>query len=252
MRKHFWLSEEQFARLQPLLPTDTRGVPRVDDRRVISGIVPCLAERVSVARCAVCLWPPQDAVQSVRALGTQGGLGAGVRRVGRGRRAARGADVGCDARQGPSIGRRRKRGAQRQAIGRSRGGRTTKIHVAVDEAGRPRRLILGPGHRGDGLVGPALVAELRRCAAWPTPLMTVMHSAPCSSAGAVSRLSPTTRRANANIPSTLSPTGSAMSSNAPSVASRIGAASPPATINSRKTIWPRSPWLPLSPIGYES
>jgi transposase len=35
----FWLSEEQFARLAPLLPTDTRGVARVDDRRVISGIV---------------------------------------------------------------------------------------------------------------------------------------------------------------------------------------------------------------------
>lgn len=38
-RDHFWLSEEQFARLEPLLPTDTRGKPRVDDRRVISGIV---------------------------------------------------------------------------------------------------------------------------------------------------------------------------------------------------------------------
>ena len=35
----FWLSDRQFARLRPLLPTDTRGVPRVDDRRVISGIV---------------------------------------------------------------------------------------------------------------------------------------------------------------------------------------------------------------------
>ena len=35
----FWLSEEQFARLRSLLPSDTRGVPRVDDRRVISGIV---------------------------------------------------------------------------------------------------------------------------------------------------------------------------------------------------------------------
>ena len=35
----FWLSEEQFGRLAPHLPTDTRGVPRVDDRRVISGIV---------------------------------------------------------------------------------------------------------------------------------------------------------------------------------------------------------------------
>ena len=36
---YFWLSEVEFARLEPLLPTDTRGVPRVDDRRVISGIV---------------------------------------------------------------------------------------------------------------------------------------------------------------------------------------------------------------------
>ena len=39
MADQFWLSEAQFARLRPLLPTDTRGVPRVDDRRVISGIV---------------------------------------------------------------------------------------------------------------------------------------------------------------------------------------------------------------------
>ena len=39
MPNHFWLSDEQFARLQPLLPTKVRGVPRVDDRRVISGII---------------------------------------------------------------------------------------------------------------------------------------------------------------------------------------------------------------------
>jgi transposase len=38
-RNCFWLTKEQFARLRPLLPTDTRGKPRVDDRRVISGIV---------------------------------------------------------------------------------------------------------------------------------------------------------------------------------------------------------------------
>lgn len=36
---YFGLSDQQFARLQPLLPTDTRGKPRVDDRRVIRGIV---------------------------------------------------------------------------------------------------------------------------------------------------------------------------------------------------------------------
>lgn len=35
----FWLSDDQFGRLRPLLPNKPRGVPRVDDRRVISGIV---------------------------------------------------------------------------------------------------------------------------------------------------------------------------------------------------------------------
>jgi transposase len=38
----FWLNEVQFAKIAPLLPTDTRGKPRVDDRRVISGIVQVL------------------------------------------------------------------------------------------------------------------------------------------------------------------------------------------------------------------
>ena len=36
---HFWLSDAQFARIQPLLPNKVRGVPRVDDRRIISGII---------------------------------------------------------------------------------------------------------------------------------------------------------------------------------------------------------------------
>ena len=36
---HFWLTDKQFARLRPLLPNKPRGVPRVDDSRVISGII---------------------------------------------------------------------------------------------------------------------------------------------------------------------------------------------------------------------
>jgi len=35
----FWLTDAQFAKIAPHLPTDTRGKARVDDRRVISGIV---------------------------------------------------------------------------------------------------------------------------------------------------------------------------------------------------------------------
>ena len=35
----FWLTDEQFSKIAPHLPTDTRGKARADDRRVISGIV---------------------------------------------------------------------------------------------------------------------------------------------------------------------------------------------------------------------
>ena len=35
----FWLSDEQWKRIEPHLPTDVRGVERAEDRRVISGIV---------------------------------------------------------------------------------------------------------------------------------------------------------------------------------------------------------------------
>jgi transposase len=42
MAQGFWLSDAQGARLAPLLPNKPRGVPRVDDRRVISGIIVAL------------------------------------------------------------------------------------------------------------------------------------------------------------------------------------------------------------------
>src|SRR5450432_1663564 len=35
----FWLTDTQFSKIERHLPTDTRGKARVDDRRVISGIV---------------------------------------------------------------------------------------------------------------------------------------------------------------------------------------------------------------------
>jgi len=38
MLDHFWLSEEQLARIESYFPL-SHGVPRVDDRKVVSGIV---------------------------------------------------------------------------------------------------------------------------------------------------------------------------------------------------------------------
>lgn len=44
-----------------------------------------------------------------------------------------------------------------QAIGRSRGGRTTTIHALTDETGRPRAFLLAPGNLHDVTAAPDLI-----------------------------------------------------------------------------------------------
>jgi transposase len=51
-----------------------------------------------------------------------------------------------------SGGKRRKREELAQDIGRSRGGRTSKIHAVVDQDGRPRNFIIKGGQVYDSKV----------------------------------------------------------------------------------------------------
>lgn len=53
-RNLFWLSDEQWDRIEPYLPKDVRGKARVDDRRVISGIL-----HVLKSGCRWCDCPPE-------------------------------------------------------------------------------------------------------------------------------------------------------------------------------------------------
>jgi transposase len=50
----FWPSDGQWERIEPRLPRDVRGVERVDDRRVISGILYVLK-----SGCRWCDCPPE-------------------------------------------------------------------------------------------------------------------------------------------------------------------------------------------------
>lgn len=61
------------------------------------------------------------------------------------------------AHQGASLGRRRKRGAYLQALGQSRGGKTSKLHALSDERGRPRVLLLTAGNINDISVARTLL-----------------------------------------------------------------------------------------------
>jgi transposase len=57
-RNLFWLSDDQWARIEPQLPTDVRGVERADDRRVISGIVHVLKSGCRWCDCPQAYGPP--------------------------------------------------------------------------------------------------------------------------------------------------------------------------------------------------
>ena len=65
----FWLSDEQWGKIEPLLPTDVRGKERVDDRRVISGILHVLKSGLPVVRLSARVRPVDHHIQPLCALG---------------------------------------------------------------------------------------------------------------------------------------------------------------------------------------
>ena len=102
-----------------------------------------------MAGCSGRLWPTQDAVQPVPTLGGEGHLVEYLLRTGSDGRASCGGVDRLLCGPGAPLCRGRKRGEHSQAIGRSRGGRTTKIHALSDEHCRPVAILLTGGHVAD-------------------------------------------------------------------------------------------------------
>ena len=87
-------------------------------------------------------------------------MGASVPRACRSWAIDRDADDRFDAHQCPPLGRGRKRGAQKQAIGRSRGGRNTKIHALADAKGRLLSILLS-GEKHDCPPAQRLIRRIK-------------------------------------------------------------------------------------------
>jgi hypothetical protein len=66
MRYEF--SDDERTAIEPMLPNKPRGVRRVDDRRVLDGIVWVLRSGAAMARPAGDLWSPHDLLQSLRSV----------------------------------------------------------------------------------------------------------------------------------------------------------------------------------------
>ena len=71
------------------------------------------------------------------------------------------ADDRLHARQGAPLGVRRKRGEQKQAVGRSRGGRNTKIHALADAKGRLIAILLTGGEAHDCPIAERLIRRVK-------------------------------------------------------------------------------------------
>jgi transposase len=132
---------------------EAEAQPRGDQRHR-----PCFASWVPLARLSGGVWSTHHPLQSVQSLVGGGHLAENAGSVGEDR-SVRIAEYRQHHLQGTSLCCWRKRGAQKQAIGRSRGGRTTKIHAVADTSGRLIAFDLTPGQMGDvrsakGLIDP--------------------------------------------------------------------------------------------------
>jgi transposase len=88
-------------------------------------------------------------------------VGTTVPRACRARPVRQDADDRFDAYQGAPLGLGWKRGEQKQAIGRSRGGRNTKIHAIADAKGRLLSILLSGGQAHDCPPAPRLIRRIK-------------------------------------------------------------------------------------------
>jgi transposase len=114
-----------------------------------------------VVRLPAGIRPADNDLKSFHALGAAWRVGEAVPRTRRSRPIDRDADDRFDAHQGAPLGLRRKRGEQKQAIGRSRGGRNTKIHALADAKGRLLSILLTGGEAHDCPLAERLVRRTR-------------------------------------------------------------------------------------------
>ena len=138
-----WLSDDAWAAIEPHLPRGKPGKPRVDDRRVISGILHVLKTGCRWRDCPAKYGPHTTIYNRYNRWSK--------RRIWQ-RIFEKMAAAGpvpeellhrYQSCQSAPLGGWVKKGEYAEAIGRSRGGRTSKIHALADDRGQIIAYLLG-------------------------------------------------------------------------------------------------------------
>jgi transposase len=152
------LNDHEWAVINPMLPNKPRGVPRVNDRRVLNGIFWVLRSGAPWRDLPESYGPPTTCYNRfVR--WRQAGVWDRIMEA-----LAAAHDTAVQMID-TSIVRVHQHGAciaanRAQHMGRSRGGLTSKVHAVVDANGLPVRLGLSPGEAHDNRLCPVLLAGL--------------------------------------------------------------------------------------------
>jgi transposase len=146
----FDLTDFEWSVIQPLLPNKPRGVPRVDDRRVLNGIFWRLRTGAPWADIPERYGSAHDVREPVQPLASGGGVGSASGGGVKGLRRRHPDDRLVQHPRASARRQRPKKDDRSGCMGRSRGGLTTKIHALVDAEGLPIALKLTEGQAHDG------------------------------------------------------------------------------------------------------
>ncbi|MFF3420663.1 IS5 family transposase [Streptomyces sp. NPDC002698] len=172
MRRHE-LTDLEWELLAPLIPRAATGRPRVPDRQVINGMVYKIRTGISWRDLPERYGPWQTVYTRFRRYALDGVFTRALQQIQAGADAVGDIDwlVQIDStivrahqhsaatgRKGGSTGRTNRND---HALGRSRGGLTTKIHLACDGRGRPLAVLPTPGQRHDSICARPLLERIR-------------------------------------------------------------------------------------------
>ncbi|MEC7000178.1 IS5 family transposase [Brucella abortus] len=159
-RRCYELTDHEWSIISPLLSNKPRGVARVDDRRMLNGILWRFRTGSPWAEVPERYGPPTACYNRFvrwRKAGVWDRLLEAVSKAYDG-------DIVIDrldlCPRSPARGHRKKGDGDDGGMGRSRGGLTSKIHALVDAEGRPVNLRLTGGQIADCAEADALTNEL--------------------------------------------------------------------------------------------
>ncbi|WP_435798500.1 IS5 family transposase [Streptomyces decoyicus] len=172
MRRHE-LTDREWELLAPLIPRAATGRPRVSDRQVINGMVYKIRTGISWRDLPERYGPWQTVYTRFRRYALDGVFTRALQHIQAEADAAGDIDwlvqidstvvrahqhAAATGRKGGSAGPDE---TGDHALGRSRGGLTTKIHLACDGRGRPLAILLTPGQRHDSICAQPLLERIR-------------------------------------------------------------------------------------------